>query len=120
VHPVIVSSAHFRLCAGTLLSPALCVRISLSKGVMMAEQHKARTVATAAAAVRRVTVHIPVEVTYDLGKFQKVIESLGGRLGCGPCISGAACNFELITDYLVDPATLAVKPILIDKEIDVG
>jgi hypothetical protein len=86
----------------------------------MAEQpHKARAVATTAA-VRRVTVHIPVEVTYDLGKFQKVIESLGGRLGCGPCISGAACNFELITDYLVDPANLSVKPILVDKEIVVG
>jgi hypothetical protein len=83
----------------------------------MADLHKARATA---AGVRRVTVHIPVEVTYDLGKFQKVIESLGGRLGCGPCISGAACNFELISDYLVDPATLAVKPVLVENEIVAG
>jgi hypothetical protein len=75
-----------------------------------------RAAALKSASHPRVTVHIPVEVTYDLGKFQKVIESLGGRLGCGPCISGAACNFELITDYLVDPANLSVKPILIGRE----
>jgi hypothetical protein len=93
------------------------VRILLRKGVIMADQHKARATT---AAVRRVTVHIPVEVTYDLGKFVKVIESLGGRLGCGPCISGASCNFELISDYLVDPATLSVKPILVDNEIIAG
>jgi hypothetical protein len=86
---------------------------------MMADlHHKGRAIA--AAMHPRVTVHIPVEVTYDLGKFQKVIESLGGRLGCGPCISGAACNFEIITDYLVDPANLSVKPVLVDKEFIAG
>ncbi len=89
------------------------VRLSLSKGVIDGRQlHKGPAVATAMHP--RVTVHIPVEVTYDLGKSRNVIESLGGRLGCGPCISGAACTFELITDYLVDPAT-SVKPILMDR-----
>ena len=82
----------------------------------MAEQLHKVARAVSAAMHPRVTVHIPVEVTYDLGKFQKVIESLGGRLGCGPCISGAACTFELITDYLVDPANLSVKPIVMDRE----
>jgi len=55
-----------------------------------------------------IVVRIPAEVTFDLGKFNKVIANLGERLGCGPCISGANCNFEIIREYLVDPATLKV------------
>ena len=56
-----------------------------------------------------IVVHIPAEVTFDLGKFNKVIANLGERLGCGPCISGANCNFQVITEFLVDPATLKVN-----------
>ncbi len=63
-----------------------------------------------------ITVHIPAEVTFDLGKFQKVIANLGGRLGCGPCISGADCNFSIIKDYLVDPATLEVNVVTVSHE----
>ena len=55
-----------------------------------------------------IVVRIPAEVTFDLAKFGKVIANLGERLGCGPCISGANCNFEIIKDFVVDPATLKV------------
>jgi hypothetical protein len=55
-----------------------------------------------------IVVRIPAEVTFDLTKFNKVIANLGERLGCGPCISGANCNFEIIREFLVDPATLKV------------
>jgi len=63
-----------------------------------------------------ITVHIPAEVTFDLAKFSKVIANLGGRLGCGPCISGADCNFSVIKDYLVDPETLDVKVVAVAHE----
>jgi hypothetical protein len=62
-----------------------------------------------AAVAGTVVVHVPAEVTFDLGKFNKVIANLGERLGCGPCISGANCNFSIISEYLVDPATLKVN-----------
>jgi len=58
-----------------------------------------------------IVVRIPAEVTFDLAKFGKVIANLGERLGCGPCISGANCNFEIIREFLVDPASLRVDPI---------
>ncbi len=63
----------------------------------------------AAASLTPIVVHIPAEVTFDLNKFSKVIANLGERLGCGPCISGANCNFEIISDYVVNPATLEVN-----------
>ncbi len=56
-----------------------------------------------------IVVRIPAEVTFDLAKFGKVIANLGERLGCGPCISGASCNFEIINHFEVDPATLKVN-----------
>lgn len=56
-----------------------------------------------------VVVHIPAEVTFDLAKFGKVIANLGERLGCGPCISGADCTFHIISEFVVDPATLKVN-----------
>lgn len=55
-----------------------------------------------------IVVRIPAEVTFDLTKFTKVIANLGERLGCGPCISGANCNFEIIREFVVNPATLKV------------
>jgi hypothetical protein len=62
------------------------------------------------ASVRQpIVVHIPAEVTFDLAKIGKVIANLGERLGCGPCISGADCNFQIIKDYVVNPATLKVS-----------
>jgi hypothetical protein len=64
-----------------------------------------------------ITVHIPAEVTFDLSKFGKVIANLGGRLGCGPCISGADCNFSIIKDYLVDPETLEVNVVAVAHEV---
>ena len=60
-----------------------------------------------------IVVHIPAEVTFDLAKFNKVIVNLGERLGCGPCISGADCHFTIITDYLVDPASLKINEVTI-------
>jgi hypothetical protein len=64
-----------------------------------------------ASLIPAVTVHIPVEVAFDLGKFQTVLKDLGGRLGCGPCISGANCTLQLIKDWAVDPVNLKVVPI---------
>lgn len=71
--------------------------------------------ATAPAASKRavsyaspIVVHIPAEVTFDLAKFNEVIANLGERLGCLPCISGANCNFSIINEFVVDPASLRV------------
>jgi hypothetical protein len=60
-----------------------------------------------------IVVRIPAEVTFDLAKFGKVIANLGERLGCGPCISGANCHFEIIREFLVDPASLRVDAVTV-------
>jgi hypothetical protein len=51
-----------------------------------------------------VRVVIPAEVAYNLDRFQKTLANLGERLGCRACLSGAACQFLLEKDFLVDPA----------------
>jgi hypothetical protein len=51
-----------------------------------------------------VRVVIPADVSYNLDRFQKTLANLAERLGCKPCLSGAACQFLLEKDFLVDPA----------------
>jgi hypothetical protein len=60
----------------------------------------------AAVAMRGNTVRvvIPADVSYNLDRFQKTLANLAERLGCKPCLSGAACQFLLEKDFLVDPA----------------
>jgi hypothetical protein len=54
---------------------------------------------------------IPARVAFDVEAMSTVLVNLGERLGCGRCISGANCFFQLERDFVVDPATLAVGPI---------
>jgi hypothetical protein len=62
-----------------------------------------------------IVVHIPAEVSFDLAKFNKVIANLGERLGCPNCISGANCNFSIINEFVVNPASLRVDEVQIDR-----
>ena len=64
-----------------------------------------------AARVSHVTVHVPADATFDLAKFGKIVASLGEKLGCQGCISGASCNFVIASEFAVDPATFAVKEV---------
>lgn len=57
-----------------------------------------------------VRVSVPAKVAFDLGEFTKMVEGLAERLGCLPCLSGAACFFDLERFYGVDPAG-KVQPI---------
>ena len=59
-----------------------------------------------------VRVVIPAAVAYDLGRFQATLKILAERLGCLPCLSGAACQFLLEKDFLVDPAGKTITPII--------
>lgn len=65
-----------------------------------------------------VRVVIPAAVAYDLKLFQVTLKNLAERLGCLPCLSGAACWFFLEKDFLVDPAG-KVTPIL-PGEVETG
>jgi hypothetical protein len=63
-----------------------------------------------------VRVVVPADVSYNLDRFQKTLANLAERLGCKPCLSGAACQFLLEKDFLVDPAG-RVSPIEMETGI---
>lgn len=50
-----------------------------------------------------VRVTVPAKVAFDLGEFTRMVEGLAERLGCLPCLSGAACFFDLERFFGVDP-----------------
>jgi hypothetical protein len=68
----------------------------------------ATVVKTSLAALSRrgaaVRVALPADIAFNLDKFQKFTRDLAERLGCKPCLSGAACQFLLERDFIVDPA----------------
>jgi len=64
------------------------------------EEAQARLLATG----RTVRVTLPARAAFNIDEFTKITRQLAERLGCSPCISGAACWFVLENDYLVDPA----------------
>ena len=51
-----------------------------------------------------IRVTVPANVANDLDLFTKMLKDLGGRIGCKPCISGAACFFDNERDFVVNPA----------------
>lgn len=51
---------------------------------------------------RVVQVSVPSEVYFNLSQFQKVQESILGRLGCRACTSGWDIRFDLQRRFLVD------------------
>ena len=51
-----------------------------------------------------IRVTVPANVANDLDLFAKMLKDLGGRIGCKPCISGAACFFDNERDFVVNPA----------------
>ena len=68
----------------------------------------ATVVKTSLAALSRrgaaVRVALPADIAFNLDKFQKFTRDLAERLGCKPCLSGAACFLVLEQDFVVDPA----------------
>jgi hypothetical protein len=50
-----------------------------------------------------IRVTVPANVANDLNLFTSMLKDLGGRIGCKPCISGAACFFENERDFVVNP-----------------
>jgi hypothetical protein len=51
-----------------------------------------------------IRVTVPANVANDLDLFASMLKDLGGRIGCKPCISGAACFFDNERDFVVNPA----------------
>lgn len=49
-----------------------------------------------------VRVALPASVAYDLKKFQKVQETILGRLGCLGCTSGWDIRWDIFRDFRVD------------------
>ncbi len=59
---------------------------------------------------RTVRVTIPVDVAYDLGRFQKVLANLAEKFGCPACCSGVDITFRTEREFIVDAKTLALIP----------
>lgn len=62
---------------------------------------------------RPIRITIPAEVAFDLNKFRGALQNLAERLGHPGCLSGADCRFGLHRDFVVDPATLGVRGVVI-------
>lgn len=60
---------------------------------------------------RTVRVQIPAEVAFDLGRFTRMLGNLAERLGCKPCLSGAACFFDLERRFVISPETLKLHAV---------
>jgi hypothetical protein len=56
----------------------------------------------------RIRIYVPHEVTYDLKKMNQITASVLGKLGCGGCHSGYFLDFQMLSDFVVNPATLEV------------
>lgn len=50
-----------------------------------------------------VRITIPANVAFNFDRFTKMLGGIAERLGCRPCLSGAACLFVLERDYVVNP-----------------
>ena len=50
-----------------------------------------------------IRITVPANVANDLTLFTNMLKDLGGRIGCKPCISGAACFFDNERDFVVNP-----------------
>ena len=57
----------------------------------------------------KVRIMLTRDVAYSLEKMQKVTASVLDRLGCGGCHSGHLLEFQVITDFVVNPKTLNVQ-----------
>jgi hypothetical protein len=57
-----------------------------------------------------VRVTIPASVAFDLGKFQKAVGNVLGRLGCPGCTSGHEILFQQEAQFIVDE-NLRVTPV---------
>jgi hypothetical protein len=58
-----------------------------------------------------IRVYVPSAVAYDLNKMNTVTANILKRLGCLGCHSGWLLEFQSITQYAVDPATLEPEAI---------
>ncbi len=56
----------------------------------------------------RIRVHVPHDVAFDLKKMNQITASVLGKLGCGGCHSGFLLDFQMLSDFVVNPATLEV------------
>jgi hypothetical protein len=65
---------------------------------------KLASVSSLALSSNVIRVTVPANVANDLDLFAKMLKNLGDRIGCKPCISGAACFFENERDFVVNPA----------------
>jgi hypothetical protein len=50
-----------------------------------------------------IRVTVPAKVAFNLDEFQKLVGGLAERLGCLPCLSGAACFFDFERSFVVNP-----------------
>lgn len=53
-----------------------------------------------------VRIYVTREVAYDLDKMTRVTANVLNKLGCGGCHSGRFLDFQMIEDYVINPATL--------------
>lgn len=58
---------------------------------------------------RPIRIVVPAEVGFNLGSFQKGLESLARRLGHEGCLSGRSCILANEWQYVINPASLEVE-----------
>lgn len=61
---------------------------------------------------RQIRVQVTSEISNDFEKSTQVLKNILGQLGCPACTSGFDIRLEAIKDYVVNPVTLEVNPVL--------
>jgi hypothetical protein len=61
---------------------------------------------------RPIRVQVTSEISNDFEKSTQVLKNILGQLGCQGCTSGFDIRLEEIKDYVVNPVTLEVNPVL--------
>lgn len=61
---------------------------------------------------RQIRVQVTSEISNDFDKSSEVMKNILGQLGCPGCTSGFDIRLEEIKDFVVNPVTLEVNPVL--------
>ena len=64
---------------------------------------------------RRVRIYVSREVAYNFDKLTKVTKSVLGKLGCDECHSGRILDFLVIEDFVVNPKSLEVSELPVNR-----
>lgn len=59
-----------------------------------------------------IRVNVTREIAFDLKKSEQVRAAVLSQLGCPRCTSGHVIDFHIVSEFVVNPDTLNVSPVI--------